>query len=111
MGKSGLIQEFIFKSNIDEAFTRRFQSHIYFPLPRYNERLRLWQNAFPEKITLDSGVDTNAIARQYELTGAHIMNIVQYACLQSLSRHETTIRQADIINGIRREYSKEGKIL
>ena len=100
-----------FKSNIDEAFTRRFQSHIYFPLPRYNERLRLWQNAFPEKITLDTAVDINAIARQYELTGAHIMNIVQYVCLLSLSRQEITIRHADIINGIRREYSKEGKIL
>ena len=28
-----------FKNNIDESFTRRFQSHIYFPLPKYNERL------------------------------------------------------------------------
>ncbi len=100
-----------FKSNIDEAFTRRFQSHIYFPLPRYNERLLLWQHAFPEKVTLASAVDLNAVARQYELTGAHIMNIVQYACLQALSRKETTIYPADIVNGIRREYSKEGKIL
>ncbi|HJZ41914.1 MAG TPA: ATP-binding protein [Bacteroidales bacterium] len=100
-----------FKSNIDEAFTRRFQSHIYFPLPRYNERLLLWQHAFPEKVTLENSLDLNALARQYELTGAHIMNIVQYACLQALFRKERTIRQADIINGIKREYSKEGKII
>jgi SpoVK/Ycf46/Vps4 family AAA+-type ATPase len=100
-----------FKSNIDESFTRRFQSHIYFPLPRYNERLLLWQHAFPDKVSLDQTIDLNAIARQYELTGAHIMNIVQYACLQSLSRQEFTVRPSDIINGIQREYSKEGKIL
>jgi hypothetical protein len=100
-----------FKSNIDEAFSRRFQSHIYFPLPRYNERLLLWQHAFPEKVSLENALDLNSIARQYELTGAHIMNIVQYACLQALFRNERTIRYIDVLDGIKKEYSKEGKIL
>ena len=33
------------KSNIDEAFARRFQSIIYFPLPQVEERLRLWNQS------------------------------------------------------------------
>lgn len=100
-----------FRNNIDEAFSRRFQSLIYFPLPSYSERLLLWQKAFPEKVTLDNQVDLNLLARQYDLSGAHIMNCVQYACLQSLFRDELIVRHKDIIEGIRREYHKEGKIL
>ena len=34
------------KDNFDEAFLRRFQSIIYFPLPNKEERLRLWKNGF-----------------------------------------------------------------
>ena len=100
-----------FRNNIDEAFSRRFQSLIYFPLPGYSERLLLWQKAFPEKISFDDQIDLNILARQYELSGAHIMNCVQYACLQSLFRNERIVRLKDIIEGIRKEYHKEGKIL
>src|SRR5690606_1665724 len=31
-----------FKNNIDDAFARRFQSHIYFPSPAFGERLKIW---------------------------------------------------------------------
>jgi SpoVK/Ycf46/Vps4 family AAA+-type ATPase len=43
-----------FKANIDEAFIRRFQSVIYFPLPGPEERFGIWQKAFPQrkKLTL-----------------------------------------------------------
>jgi hypothetical protein len=100
-----------FKNNIDESFTRRFQSHIYFPLPKYNERLLLWKGAFPAQMRPDEQVDMNLLARQYELTGAHIMNIIQFACLQALSRGEKQIRNDDILEGIRKEYIKEGKLV
>ena len=30
------------RENLDEAFTRRFESIIFFPMPRPEERLRLW---------------------------------------------------------------------
>jgi AAA+ superfamily predicted ATPase len=100
-----------FKSNIDDAFARRFQSHIYFPLPKYDERLRLWQNTIPEKVRTGVHVDLHHIASQYELTGAHIINVVQHACLQAISRGAATIAEQDLLEGIRKEYAKEGKIL
>ncbi len=100
-----------FKSNIDDSFARRFQSHIYFPLPRYEERLRLWHSIIPEKVKPGTQVDLHHIASQYELTGAHITNIVQYACLQAISRGESTITETDLLEGIRNEYAKEGKVL
>ena len=100
-----------FKSNIDDAFARRFQAHIYFPPPKYNERLLLWKKALPEVTTLEADTELSALARQYELTGAQILNVVQYACLQALARNETIIRRQDLLQGIQKEYGKEGKIV
>lgn len=99
-----------FKSNIDDAFTRRFQSIIYFPIPNAKERLKLWQNNFPEQVKLESKINLEDIAQQFELTGANILNIIQYVCLQALSREENTILLIDLNNGIRKELLKEGKI-
>jgi hypothetical protein len=98
-----------FKNNIDEAFTRRFNAMIYFPIPSPGERLTLWQHSFPESAILDSTVDLPAIAKKYELSGAHIINIVQYVCLQALSRNTQIIQMNDILLGVRRELVKEGK--
>ncbi len=99
-----------FRNNIDEAFSRRFQSQIYFPIPQYNERLTLWQKAFPVKMSLDNQTELNLLARQYELNGANIMNCVQYACLQALFKNERIVRYKDILEGIRKEFHKDGKI-
>ena len=98
-----------FRTNIDEAFVRRFNSLIYFPSPNYNERLQLWKKAFPQAIGFKDDVDLKSIASDHELTGSHIMNIVQYVCLEALEKNTNSISHEDIINGVRRELSKEGK--
>lgn len=100
-----------FKSNLDKAFTRRFQSVIYFPMPDREERLELWKNAFPDAARLDENIDFNDIANEYELSGGAIMNAVRYATLMVLHLEKDTIRQEDILEGIRKEYSKEGRSL
>ncbi|PHN06353.1 ATP-binding protein [Flavilitoribacter nigricans] len=98
------------KSNIDDAFLRRFQSIIHFPPPKAAERYRLWQQTFPKELSPDKSVDLTAIARKYEITGANIVNIVQYSCLTVLARKEKSIDEATIVEGINREFAKEGKI-
>ncbi|PSK93419.1 ATP-binding protein [Taibaiella chishuiensis] len=97
------------RNNVDEAFTRRLQSIIYFAKPQQNERLRLWKNSFSARCTPPSDQELERLARQYELSGAAIMNIVQYASLQVLSRGERTVTFADIMKGVKREYHKDGK--
>ena len=99
-----------FKSNIDEAFVRRFQSIIYFPPPKEAERIQLWQKAFPSAVQIADNLDLNQIAKDYELTGASIMNIVQFVCLKALGEERNTIYTQDIRQGISREFSKEGKV-
>jgi DNA polymerase III delta prime subunit len=100
-----------FKSNIDDAFIRRFQSIIHFPLPSTKERLQLWQIAFPPQLKLAETVDLPHLSTAYELTGADIMNVVQHCCLQALQQGNTTIDERNLIHAIKRELSKAGKVL
>ncbi|PAX53013.1 ATP-binding protein [Brunnivagina elsteri] len=100
-----------FKSNIDDAFLRRFQSLIQFPIPSPKERLQLWQMAFPVQVKLAEDIDLTQLSASYDLTGSDIMNVVQYCCLQALQYRDTVIYQEDILNAIKREFSKSGKIM
>ena len=98
-----------FKSNLDDAFLRRFHSLVHFPMPVALERLMLWKKSMPENLTLDSKVDLEDLARRYEMTGASILNAVHFASLQCYSHNEHTIRHTDLLAGIRKEFFKEEK--
>lgn len=97
------------RANIDDAFIRRFHSVIYFPMPKPTERLRIWKNAFSPKTTFDQQVNLDTVADKYDLSGGTIMNVVRYSSLKALSRNSNTILLADIENGVRREFLKEGR--
>lgn len=98
-----------FKNNMDDAFIRRFSSIIYFPPPKPEERLQLLLKAFPAEVKLKKDVDLRAIADAHELTGSHIMNMVQYVCLNALERGDLALSHQDILAGVKRELEKEGK--
>lgn len=97
-------------NNVDEAFSRRFEQIIHFPMPRKAERLRLWQKGLPENIKLESDVDLSQLANRHEITGGMIMNVIRHACMQTISRQENILRGSDIAEGIRREYAKENRL-
>ncbi len=98
-----------FKSNIDVAFTRRFQTIIEFEIPSYNERLRLWKNTLPKNIGLQTSVSLELLAKKYAMTGANIINVVQYACLKTIAKNSKAIQNSFLIEGIKKEYLKEGR--
>ena len=97
------------KDNVDRAFARRFESIIYFPMPRHEERLRLWQQGFSPQARLADSVDLDKIAAQYELCGGSIMNVVRYASLQALESGDGVVTLDALQQGIGREHAKEGK--
>jgi len=97
------------KANIDEAFARRFQSIIHFPLPDAQQRLRLWQNSFPAACEKEAQIDFEKLASRYELSGGSIINVVRYCCLTTLKNSSGKILLKDIEAGIKRELHKEGK--
>ena len=97
------------RSNMDEAFTRRFQSIIHFPMPRQEERRRLWENAFSEKTVLEERIKVDEVASRFELSGGSIMNVVRYATLMALKKNTLVIGLEDLMGGIRKELQKEGR--
>ena len=99
------------RSNVDEAFGRRLQSIIHFPMPKATERANLWLQSFSTHAVLSSDIDMNYIAEKFELAGGSIINVVQYASLMALHRNENIIHYKDILEGIRKELRKEGKTL
>ena len=96
------------KSNLDDAFSRRFQSFVYFPMPEPPDRLRLWEQAF-EGLPVDSKVDFEKLANDHELAGGAIINVLRYAAVWLKHRNLKTITHRMILDGIRKELAKEGK--
>jgi hypothetical protein len=99
------------KANLDDAFLRRFQAVIPFPMPGRRERAALWRRALPEAAVLEEGVTVDALAERYELSGGAIMNVVRYASLLALARGDATLHRTDLVDGIRREVTKDGKTI
>lgn len=99
-----------YKSNMDAAFIRRFNSIIHFPIPNANERYKIWQTSLPAKASLAEDIDLTAISSKYELSGSSIINVIHYASLQAINKNSQIIFKTDLIEGIRREYEKEDKV-
>lgn len=96
--------------NVDEAFARRFEHLIHFPMPRQNERALLWKKGMPGPAVLEPGIDLTQLAARYELSGGMIMNVIRYASLKAIGRGESIVRQQDLVDGIRREFAKENRL-
>jgi hypothetical protein len=96
------------RENLDDAFARRFELVVYFPIPRAAERLRLWQRAWPAKAQQASDVNLAAVARDHELSGGAIMNVIRQVGLTAIADGGRKIAQADLVQAIRREMQKDG---
>jgi AAA+ superfamily predicted ATPase len=97
-------------NHVDEAFARRFEHLVHFPMPRQNERLLIWKKGLPAAASLEPAIDLPSIATRYEMSGGMIMNVIRYASLQAIARGEQILRQQDLLDGIRREYAKESRV-
>ncbi|MCG8700050.1 MAG: ATP-binding protein [Bacteroidales bacterium] len=98
------------KTNMDDAFSRRFQSVIHFPMPDVEQRLHLWQKMLPNHATVSEDVDIQKISEKYEISGGAIINVIRYCSLRFLSRNLKQINSVVLLDGIKKEIEKEGKI-
>lgn len=99
------------KENIDEAFFRRFQSAIHFPMPDQHLRHELWAKMIPAEWLPDTGEDLIQEASRYTLSGGGIVNVIQQ-CAIKLYGKDNKLLQAEILRAsIKRETQKEGKII
>jgi AAA+ superfamily predicted ATPase len=99
------------RANVDEAFIRRFQTVIHFPVPRPEERYEIWKKTFPSPIAIADDIDWRQVALRYELTGAGILNVTHFCALQVLAERSQRLDLKCLEAAIQREYVKEGRIV
>lgn len=97
------------RDNLDDAFMRRFECVVSFPLPGPEEMRRLWEDGFGRNLRLDPDVDPRRLSERYRLSGGAIMNVIRFCSLRVLQRPGSTVRLRDVEDGIRRELRKEGR--
>lgn len=96
--------------NFDEAFRRRITYMIHFPMPDETLREQIWRNVFPKEAPLDTGIDFQLLAENFELSGAAIRNAaVQSAWNASVECD--CIRMQDILHAVENEYRKLNKAM
>ncbi|MEP0587160.1 MAG: ATP-binding protein [Roseobacter sp.] len=96
------------RTNIDDAFFRRFQSSVGFARPTPAERLQLWRNTLA---TLPVATDLNIkqLAQAHDLSGAAITNVVRHAAIGALRRGVEAVSAQDISAAVTAEMRKEGR--
>lgn len=99
------------RANIDDAFVRRLQAIIPFPMPQQEERYEIWRKTFPAQIALAGDVDWRSIAARHELTGANILNVTHFCVIEALARQTAEVDLRSLEEAIRREYVKEGRVM
>lgn len=98
------------RSSIDEAFVRRLQFIIEFPLPTAVERYAIWQHVLPEQLPRHPDLDIHTLAETYELTGANIRNVALAAAFFAATAEEP-LDTKHLKQAIYREHQKMGKLM
>jgi len=98
------------KGNMDDAFSRRFQSLVYFPVPKAKQRLDIWKNYTSKSLFLPETIDLKAIAEEYEITGGGIVNVIKYCAIHAAEQANKVFDLEILKEGIRKEQIKEGKL-
>ncbi|HKT00551.1 MAG TPA: ATP-binding protein, partial [Rugosimonospora sp.] len=97
------------RANLDEAFTRRLDMMIDFPLPDEALRRSLWDRCLGAAMPRATDVDLDFLAAGFELTGGHIRSAaITAAYLAAEAGRPVTM--ADVVGGVAREYRKLGRL-
>ena len=94
------------KSNIDEAFSRRFQSVIYFPMPTEEQRRELWSNMLPKDWLTNNGDALLSQAAKTELSGGSITNVVRRCALRMAGNGLKKLNEQILTNALTMEKLK-----
>jgi ATP-dependent 26S proteasome regulatory subunit len=98
------------RGNIDEAFIRRLDCVLEFPLPEEAERLAIWRRALPAEAPLAPDADLPFLAQKFRLAGGHIRNIALTAGFLAAAEGGP-IAMRHLVRATRREYQKLGKLV
>lgn len=98
-----------YKKNIDEAFMRRIRYMMEFQMPDAALRKAIWKSSFGKGVPLQD-IDFDFLARQFELSGGSIKNIVLNATFQAAEQGCAVGMQA-VLKSLRMENHKMSKAM
>jgi hypothetical protein len=98
------------RANIDEAFTRRLDAIVDFPVPDATLRGRLWDSCLGRQVPRGDDLDLDFCARAFELSGGAIRSVVVTAAYLAADSGGP-IGMAELITAIQREYRKLGRLV
>jgi AAA+ superfamily predicted ATPase len=97
------------RENMDEAFTRRMRFIVELPFPDAASRQEIWQRHFPDEAPVRADLDYAWLAKQFQITGGNIKNIVLNAAFFAAG-DGGVIGMEHVLCGARREFEKMGKL-
>ena len=95
-------------NNIDEAYMRRLQFNVVFPLPEEEQRENIWRTIFPDQAPKED-IDFAFLARKFKFSGGEIKNIVVTAAFLA-AEDSGVIGMRHIVRAIQYELRKIGKL-
>jgi hypothetical protein len=98
------------RANLDDAFARRLDELIDFPMPDEQHRRLLWDHCLGPLVPRADDLDLDFCARAFELSGGNIRNVALAAAYVA-AENERPVQMSDLIHGTRREYHKLGRLL
>ncbi|MDR2084125.1 MAG: ATP-binding protein [Bacteroidales bacterium] len=99
------------KENIDEAFFRRFQSSLYFPIPDERLRYKLWRNMLPKEWLPEDSESFIRHAASYKLSGGSMVNAIQNCAIKLHGKNSPVLTEEILKQALLREQQKEGKVI
>ena len=96
-------------NNIDDAFSRRIDFSIEFPMPDEKRREEMWRKMFPSKAPLDDDVQFDFLAKRFELSGGEIRNVATQAAFRA-AQNGCVIRMKQIVESLDEQFVKQGKL-
>ena len=97
------------RANVDEAFVRRLDAIVDFPMPDQEDRRRLWVRNLTPELPVAGAIDLDFLARRFRISGGNIRNVcITAAYLAAADGRAVTME--DLVRGVEREYRKLGRL-
>ena len=97
------------RSNLDDAFTRRLDIIIDFPLPDEAARLALWQRCLLRRVPSRTISTWTSAPRSFALSGGNIRSAATTAAYLAAGPDRRSARR--VTSAIQQEYRKLGRLL
>ncbi|MFE5842556.1 ATP-binding protein [Streptomyces niveus] len=97
------------RANLDDAFTRRLDLVIDFPIPDPTQRLLLWERCLGPLLPRGADLDLPFCAENFELAGGNIRSIAITSAYLAADTSEP-VTMTTLIHAIQREYQKLGRL-